>query len=66
MSVYHHTIEIAGEVAGHAISLDKRFVFFAALPALKGLDGRRFESLGEAREAVEQAYVATEARPAAA
>ena len=66
MSVYHRTIEIDGEVAGHAISLDKRFVFYSALPILKALDGERFESLAEMREAVEAAFAAQDVTSAAA
>ena len=66
MSVCHHTIEIEGEFTGHAISLDKRFVFFTPLPVLKALDGQRFETLADMREAVAEAFAATEVRPAAA
>ena len=66
MSVFHHTIEFDGEFAGHAISLDKRFVFFSALKSLKALDGRRFESLAEMRAAVAEALAEDDVTSAAA
>ena len=52
MSVEHFDIRTDGELVGHAISLGARFIFYAARDDLRGLDGRRFDTLDAVRRAV--------------
>ena len=51
MSVAHHVITVDDQVVGHALSLDARYVFYAADARVKHLDGRRFEDLDAVRAA---------------
>ncbi len=55
MSVLHHVISVDGEVVGHALSLDARYVFYAANPRLKHMDGQRFEDVKTIRAAAKAA-----------
>ncbi len=55
MAAAQHTIQIDGKLVGHAISLDARYVFYAAAKQLGHLDERRFNSVEEIRLAVARA-----------
>lgn len=61
MSVAHHVITVDDQVVGHALSLDARYVFYAALAGLKHLDGQRFASVAAVRAAAEAALAAAPA-----
>ena len=55
MAAAEHTIQIDGKLVGHAISLDTRYVFFAAAQQLRHLDDLRFNSVEEVKQAVTRA-----------
>ncbi len=59
MAAAQHAIQINGKLVGHAISLDARYVFYAAERQLNHLDDRRFDSVEAVRVAVTHALDGT-------
>lgn len=55
LGVSSERLEVGGKTVGGLITLGRGFIFYSSDPRLKTLDGCRFDSVAEARQAVERA-----------